>query len=103
MLLIGRLLILFASRLLLSFRRRPQTLFLLLQGNAELSLMTSNYSVIRAVVIVAEHLFEGESCVLHPNPPSSSVLVQIAPAKDVETKMQVHGRMLTGEWATAHF
>jgi len=59
------------------------------QGNAELSLMTSNYSVIRAVVIVAEHLFEGESCVLHPNPPSSSVLVQIAPAKDVETKMQV--------------
>ena len=32
-------------------------------GNTELSLTTSNYSVIRAVVIVAEHLFEGESCV----------------------------------------
>jgi len=58
-------------------------------GNVELSLTTSNFSVIRAVVIFAEHLFDGESCVLHPVPPSSSVIVQIAPAKDVESKMLV--------------
>jgi len=70
------------------------------QSNTELSLTTSNYSVIRAVVIVAEHLFEGESCVLHPNPPSSSVLVQIAPAKDVATKMVV--KALVGTTASSN-
>merc|ERR1719419_1908444 len=34
------------------------------QGTVELHLMTSNYSVIRAVVIFAEHLFDGEACML---------------------------------------
>mmetsp|Transcript_47298 Transcript_47298/g.109459 ORF Transcript_47298/g.109459 Transcript_47298/m.109459 type:complete len:719 (+) Transcript_47298:144-2300(+) len=59
------------------------------QGTVELHLMTSNYSVIRAVVIFAEHLFDGEACMLHPIPPSNNVIVQISPAKDVQTLMNI--------------
>lgn len=59
------------------------------QGTVELHLMTSNYSVIRAVIIFAEHLFDGEACMLHPMPPSNNVIVQIAPAKDVQTEMSI--------------
>eukprot|EP00405_Crypthecodinium_cohnii_P023237 CAMPEP_0206474582 /NCGR_PEP_ID=MMETSP0324_2-20121206/33568_1 /ASSEMBLY_ACC=CAM_ASM_000836 /TAXON_ID=2866 /ORGANISM="Crypthecodinium cohnii, Strain Seligo" /LENGTH=719 /DNA_ID=CAMNT_0053949773 /DNA_START=137 /DNA_END=2293 /DNA_ORIENTATION=+ len=59
------------------------------QGTVELQLMTSNYSVIRAVVIFAEHLFDGEACMLHPSPPSNNVIVQISPAKDVQTEMSI--------------
>jgi len=59
------------------------------QGTVELHLMTSNYSVIRAVVIFAEHLFDGEACMLHPIPPSNNVIVQISPAKDVATTMNI--------------
>lgn len=59
------------------------------QGTVELHLMTSNYSVIRAVVIFAEHLFDGEACMLHPVPPSNNVIVQISPAKDVQTMMNI--------------
>merc|ERR1712087_389004 len=59
------------------------------QGTVELHLMTSNYSVIRAVVIFAEHLFDGEACMLHPIPPSNNVIVQISPAKDVQTMMHI--------------
>jgi Bardet-Biedl syndrome 2 protein len=59
------------------------------QGTVELHLMTTNYSVIRAVVIFAEHLFDGEACMLHPIPPSNNVIVQISPAKDVQTMMHI--------------
>lgn len=59
------------------------------QGTTELHLMTSNYSVIRAVLIFAEHLFDGEACMLHPIPPSNSVIVQISPSRDVQTMMQI--------------
>lgn len=59
-------------------------------GTVELHLVTSNYSVIRAVVIFAEHLFDGEACMLHPIPPSNNVIVQISPAKDVQTSMSIH-------------
>lgn len=64
------------------------------QGTVELHLMTSNYSVIRAVVIFAEHLFDGEACMLHPLPPSSNIIVQISPAKDVQTMMNI--KAMTG-------
>jgi len=60
-----------------------------MQGTVELHLVTSNYSVIRAVVIFAEHLFDGEACMLHPIPPSNNVIVQISPAKDVQTTMSI--------------
>lgn len=60
-----------------------------MQGTVELHLMTSNYSVIRAVVIFAEHLFDGEACMLHPIPPSNNVIVQISPARDVQTMMTI--------------
>lgn len=63
-------------------------------GTVELHLMTSNYSVIRAVVIFAEHLFDGEACMLHPLPPSNNVIVQISPAKDVQTTMNI--KAMTG-------
>merc|ERR1711920_562952 len=59
------------------------------QGTVELHLMTTNYSVIKAVVIFAEHLFDGEACMLHPIPPSNNVIVQISPAKDVQTQMSI--------------
>eukprot|EP00931_Biecheleriopsis_adriatica_P103076 TRINITY_DN77962_c0_g1_i1.p1 TRINITY_DN77962_c0_g1~~TRINITY_DN77962_c0_g1_i1.p1 ORF type:complete len:719 (+),score=177.27 TRINITY_DN77962_c0_g1_i1:174-2330(+) len=59
------------------------------QRTVELHLMTSNYSVIRAVVIFAEHLFDGEACMLHPLPPSNNIIVQISPAKDVQTMMNI--------------
>merc|ERR1740121_2351552 len=62
-----------------------------MQGTVELHLMTSNYSVIRAVIIFAEHLFDGEACMLHPIPPSNNVIVQISPAKDVQTTMNIKG------------
>lgn len=58
-------------------------------GTVELHLMTSNYSMIRAVVIFAEQLFDGEACMLHPIPPSNNVIVQISPSKDVQTMMQI--------------
>merc|ERR1719379_1343990 len=58
-------------------------------GTVELHLMTTNNSVIRAVVIFAEHLFDGEACMLHPMPPSNNVIVQISPAKDVQTTMHI--------------
>ncbi|CAE7193575.1 bbs2 [Symbiodinium natans] len=64
------------------------------QGTVELHLMTSNYSVIRAVVIFAEHLFDGEACMLHPLPPSNNIIVQISPAKDVQTTMNI--KAMTG-------
>mmetsp|Transcript_67003 Transcript_67003/g.160556 ORF Transcript_67003/g.160556 Transcript_67003/m.160556 type:complete len:716 (+) Transcript_67003:81-2228(+) len=60
-----------------------------LHGTVELHLMTSNYSVIRAVAIFAEHLFDGEACMLHPQPPSNNVIVQIAPSKDIQTMMHI--------------
>jgi Bardet-Biedl syndrome 2 protein len=41
------------------------------------------------VVIFAEHLFDGEACMLHPIPPSNNVIVQISSAKDVQTMMHV--------------
>ncbi|CAK9094747.1 Bardet-Biedl syndrome 2 protein homolog, partial [Durusdinium trenchii] len=63
-------------------------------GTVELHLMTTNYSVIRAVVIFAEHLFDGEACMLHPLPPSNNVIVQISPAKDVQTTMSI--KAMTG-------
>eukprot|EP00928_Gymnodinium_smaydae_P046709 TRINITY_DN31132_c0_g1_i1.p1 TRINITY_DN31132_c0_g1~~TRINITY_DN31132_c0_g1_i1.p1 ORF type:complete len:723 (-),score=166.02 TRINITY_DN31132_c0_g1_i1:61-2229(-) len=59
------------------------------QGLVELQLMNNNYSVIRAVTIFAEHLFEGEACMLHPIPPSNNVIVQISPTKDVQTTMSI--------------
>mmetsp|Transcript_108078 Transcript_108078/g.241157 ORF Transcript_108078/g.241157 Transcript_108078/m.241157 type:complete len:502 (+) Transcript_108078:2-1507(+) len=59
------------------------------QNTVELHLTTSNYSVIKAVVIFAEHLFDGEACMLHPIPPSNNVIVQISPSKDVQTMMSI--------------
>lgn len=64
------------------------------KSTVELHLMTSNYSVIRAVVIFAEHLFDGEACMLHPMPPCSNVIVQISPGKDVQTTMNI--KAMTG-------
>mmetsp|Transcript_55833 Transcript_55833/g.120703 ORF Transcript_55833/g.120703 Transcript_55833/m.120703 type:complete len:717 (+) Transcript_55833:177-2327(+) len=59
------------------------------QGTVELHLQTSNYSVVRAVIIFAEHLFDGEACMLHPMPPSNNVIVQISPTKDVQTTLNI--------------
>jgi Bardet-Biedl syndrome 2 protein len=59
------------------------------EGLVDLQLTTSNYSVIRAVVIFAEHVFDGEACMLHPIPPSNNVIVQISPPKDVQTMMSI--------------
>eukprot|EP00397_Hematodinium_sp_SG-2012_P023808 GEMP01024761.1.p1 GENE.GEMP01024761.1~~GEMP01024761.1.p1 ORF type:complete len:710 (+),score=124.12 GEMP01024761.1:179-2308(+) len=59
------------------------------QGTVEMHLMTSNLSVIKTVHIFAEFLFDDESCMLHPMPPSNNVVVQISPNKDMETPMHI--------------
>lgn len=46
-----------------------------------------------AVVIFAEHLFDGEAYMLHPLPPNN-IIVQLSPAKDVQTHVSI--RAMTG-------
>lgn len=68
-------------------------------GTVELHLTTNNFSVIRMVIIFAEHLFDGEACTLHPMPPSNNVIVQIAPLKDVSTSLNI--KAFTGQSANS--
>lgn len=53
----------------------------------DLMLSTSNDTVIRAVVVFADQLFEGESHAFHPLEPGSLAKVAIRPAKDASAEM----------------
>ncbi|XP_078526816.1 BBSome complex member BBS2 [Lissotriton helveticus] len=59
--------------------------------HVELSISTSNDTIIRAVLIFAEGIFEGESHVVHPNVQNLSgrIRVPITPPKDVPVDLHI--------------
>lgn len=63
-------------------------------GNIQVLLSTNNRSVIRAVTVFAEGIFEGETLVMHPRSDQvqSSLTVPLAPPKD--TALDIHIRVL---------
>uniref|UniRef100_A0A8C5PQR3 Bardet-Biedl syndrome 2 protein homolog n=1 Tax=Leptobrachium leishanense TaxID=445787 RepID=A0A8C5PQR3_9ANUR len=60
-------------------------------AHVELSISTSNDTIIRAVQIFAEGIFEGESHVVHPSPQhlSGRICIPICPPKDVPVDMHI--------------
>lgn len=62
----------------------------------KLNLTTSNSTIIRAVVIFAEGIFNGESFVVHPNDRdvSQSISVTLAPEKDLP--IDLHAKVIVG-------
>ena len=60
------------------------------KGCVELVLRSTNSTVIKAVVITAELLFEkNESCVVYAQEPSDTVVATFAPVKDVSTELHI--------------
>eukprot|EP00742_Colponemidia_sp_Colp-10_P006121 GILJ01006549.1.p1 GENE.GILJ01006549.1~~GILJ01006549.1.p1 ORF type:complete len:712 (+),score=127.24 GILJ01006549.1:705-2840(+) len=59
------------------------------KGAVQLSLSTNNHTIIKAVVIYAEQIFDGESLVVHPATPSSSLMIPIKPSRDISTELQL--------------
>ncbi|XP_030368633.1 Bardet-Biedl syndrome 2 protein isoform X4 [Strigops habroptila] len=60
-------------------------------AHVELCISTTNDTVIRAVLIFAEGIFEGESHVVHPGPQNLSgcIRVPLTPAKDVPVDLHI--------------
>ncbi|GFO26805.1 Bardet-Biedl syndrome 2 protein homolog [Plakobranchus ocellatus] len=71
--------------------------------HVELLISTTNETIIRAVLIFAEGIFEGESHVVHPNGPSlsSSLKVPIIPPKDIP--VDLHIKALIGQKSSTQF
>ncbi|RWS27369.1 Bardet-Biedl syndrome 2 protein-like isoform X2 [Leptotrombidium deliense] len=69
----------------------------------ELSLQTTNDTVIRSVVLFAEGIFSGESQMTHPkdNEVSNSISVPLRPPKDIA--IDVHVKALVGYKGSYHF
>jgi len=67
----------------------------------EVSLSTSNDTLIHSVLIFAEGIFEGECHVLHPNEPASTIAVPIFPPKDIP--VDLHIKAFVGYRGDAHF
>jgi len=63
----------------------------LVQPHVELSISTTNETVIRTVMIFAEGVFEGESHVVHPPQQSlkSSLQVPVFPPKDIPVDLHI--------------
>ncbi|XP_033647290.1 Bardet-Biedl syndrome 2 protein homolog [Asterias rubens] len=59
--------------------------------HVELSVSTTNDTVVRAILIFAEGIFEGESHVVHPSAQNlcNSVKVQVIPPKDVPVDLHI--------------
>ncbi|XP_041460099.1 Bardet-Biedl syndrome 2 protein homolog [Lytechinus variegatus] len=59
--------------------------------HVELTVNTSNDTVLKAVLIFAEGIFEGESHVIHPNTPnlSNALKVPIVPPKDIPVDLHI--------------
>ncbi|CAN0162441.1 unnamed protein product [Lampetra planeri] len=74
-----------------------------LPPHVELAISTSNNTVIRAVLIFAEGIFEGESHVVHPsvNNLSSHMRVPMIPPKDVP--VDLHIKALVGHKTSMQF
>lgn len=62
---------------------------LILQPHVEVTLTTSNDTLIRSVLIFAEGIFEGECHVVHPREPYQSVVVPIFPPKDIPVDLHI--------------
>ncbi|XP_026549507.1 Bardet-Biedl syndrome 2 protein homolog, partial [Notechis scutatus] len=60
-------------------------------AHVELCISTSNDTIIRAVLIFAEGIFENESHVIHPTPQnlSSSIKIPLSPPKDVPVELNI--------------
>ncbi|KAM3829164.1 BBSome complex member BBS2 isoform 3-T3 [Vipera latastei] len=60
-------------------------------AHIELCISTSNDTIIRAVLIFAEGIFENESHVIHPTPQnlSSNIKVPLSPPKDVPVELNI--------------
>eukprot|EP00095_Tigriopus_kingsejongensis_P005469 maker-scaffold865_size87005-snap-gene-0.23 protein:Tk05469 transcript:maker-scaffold865_size87005-snap-gene-0.23-mRNA-1 annotation:"bardet-biedl syndrome 2 protein homolog" len=69
--------------------------------HVEVSLSTSNDTIIRGVLIFAEGIFEGECHVLHPKEPNTSIHVPIFPSKDIP--IDLHIKAFVGYNASQHF
>ena len=71
--------------------------------HVEVSLTTSNDTVIRGVLIFAEGIFEGECHVVHPreNLVSSTIVVPIIPPRDVP--VDLHIKAFVGYKGSKHF
>lgn len=63
----------------------------LIQPHVELSISTTNETIIRTVMIFAEGVFEGESHVVHPSQQSlkSSLQVPVFPPKDIPVDLHI--------------
>ncbi|KAH0501632.1 Bardet-Biedl syndrome 2 protein-like protein [Microtus ochrogaster] len=72
-------------------------------AHAELSISTSNDTIIRAVLIFAEGIFVGESHVVHPSIHnlSSSICIPITPPKDVP--VDLHLKVFVGYRSSTQF
>lgn len=62
-------------------------------GHIQVMLSTNNETVIRAVTVFAEGIFEGETLVIHPRSDlvKSSLYVPLVPPKD--TPLDIHIRV----------
>ena len=62
---------------------------IVLQAHVEVSLSTSNETIIRSVLIFAEGIFEGECHVVHPKEPATTINVPIFPPKDIPVDLHI--------------
>lgn len=67
----------------------------------EVSLSTSNDTIIKSVLIFAEGIFEGECHVIHPKDPASTIHVPIYPPKDIP--IDLHIKAFVGYKNSEHF
>uniref|UniRef100_A0A8C5WVB1 Bardet-Biedl syndrome 2 protein homolog n=1 Tax=Laticauda laticaudata TaxID=8630 RepID=A0A8C5WVB1_LATLA len=72
-------------------------------AHVELCISTSNDTIIRAVLIFAEGIFENESHVIHPTPQnlSSSIKIPLSPPKDVPVELNI--KVLVGYKKSTQF
>jgi hypothetical protein len=70
-------------------------------AHVEVSLSTSNETIIRSVLIFAEGIFEGECHVIHPKEPATTINVPIFPPKDIP--VDLHIKAFVGNKGSAHY
>jgi Bardet-Biedl syndrome 2 protein len=68
----------------------------------ELVISTNNDTVIRAIIIFAEQLFENESKLVHPKNPTSKIHVPISSPKDISTDLFLKVMVGTRSSSTFH-
>jgi len=71
------------------------------QPHVEVTLSTSNTTIIKAVLIFAEGIFEGESFVVHPKEVSSTIAVPVSPPRDIP--VDLHIKAFVGYENSTHY